>query len=288
MSEPIFDVVIVGGGPAGLSAAVNVIARGGTAAVLSNPTEQNPLWKTARIDNCPGMAGVSGADLLTAMRRDAEAAGTVFFPGHVSAILPFGGKFAVTVGSDIVTGRRLILAVGASSAPTIPGEDRFVGQGISYCATCDGRLYKGRRVLVTGNAADLPEEAQFLASVGAEVTVVTKQPVSLPENIPHRVAKSIALWETDGKLQGLTADGDHLLADGVFILRQVTAPTLLLPRLKTEEKHIAVDRQMRTGIPGCYAAGDAVGAPYQIAKAVGEGLIAGQDAMRSLKEEKAQ
>lgn len=275
------DILIIGGGPAGLSAAINTIARGGRCTVVSNPVEENPLWPARQVDNYPGMAGSTGAEILEKMHREAEEAGVTFVTGRCTAILPFGDTFAATVGEQMLTARRLILAIGAGAGVTMPGETEFLGRGVSYCATCDGRLYRGRRVLVTGNAGDLAEEAAFLQSVGAQVTVVTRRPVKgLDAAIPALQAKDISLWQEEGKLLGLTADGDNLPADGVFVLRQVTVPTALLPGLETDGRFITVDRQMRTNIPGCYAVGDCTGFPLQIAKAVGEGLVAAQYAMK--------
>lgn len=281
--EDVFDIVIVGGGPAGLSAALNGAARGCRCAVLSNPAAQNPLWRSERIDNYSGMAGTSGRAMLETMEAEARRSGAVFFPGHVTAILPFEGRFVVTVGDGMVTGRRLILAIGAGAGATLPGESDWLGRGLSYCATCDGRLYRGKRVLVTGDAADLAEEAAFLERVGCGVTVVTRRP--LPDSaLSAVVAQKIALWVEDGRLRGLEADGQRLAGDGVFLLRQVSAPTALLPGLQMDGRFIAVDRQQRTNIPGCYAAGDCTGQPLQVAKAVGEGLVAAQAAARSLRE----
>lgn len=277
----VFDIVIVGGGPAGLSAALNGAARSCRCAVLSNPAAQNPLWRTERIDNYSGMAGVSGRRMLETMEAEARRSGAVFFPGHVTAILPFAGRFSVTVGDGMVTAERLILAIGAGASASLPGESEWLGRGLSYCATCDGRLYRGKRVLVTGDAADLTEEAAFLERVGCGVTVVTRRP--LPVGAPSAiVAQRIALWVEDGRLRGLEADGQRLAGDGVFLLRQVSAPTALLPGLQMDGRFIAVDRQQRTNIPGCYAAGDCTGQPLQVAKAVGEGLVAAQAAARSL------
>ncbi len=281
------DLLIIGGGPAGLSAAINTVARGGSAAVISQPAEQNPLWKAHRIDNYPGMVGVTGEAMLRTMHREAAAAGVAFVTGRATAVLYFEGVYNVTVGQDILQGRRLLLAIGAGAPTPLPGEEQFLGRGVSYCATCDGRLYRGRRVVVTGNAGDLAEEAAFLQSVGVAVTVVTRRPVvGLSADVPQKTATDIGLWVEDGALKGLTADGEELPADGVFLLRQVTAPATLLPGLATDGKFITVDRYGRTNLPGCYAAGDCTGQPLQIAKAVGEGLVAAQHAMQTLQKEK--
>ena len=280
---PVQDMLIIGGGPAGLSAAINVVARGGRATVISQPIEQNPLWKAARVDNYSGMVGVSGAAMLKTMRREAEEAGVAFVTGRATAAMYFDGAYAVTVGQEMLQGKALLLAIGAGVTAPLPREEEFLGRGVSYCATCDGRLYRGRQVVVTGNAGDLAEEAAFLQSVGAEVTVVTRRPVSgLPDGMSPIQATAIDLWIEEDTLRGVVADGEPVPADGVFLLRQVTAPTALLAGLRTDGKFILTDKHQRTNLPACYAAGDCTGHPLQIAKAVGEGLIAAQHAMQAL------
>ncbi len=283
------DMIIIGGGPAGLSAAINVAARGGRAAVISQPMEQNPLWKAARVDNYSGMVGVSGDEMLRVMRREAEEAGVTFVTGRATAVLYFDGAYTVTVGQEMLQGKTLLLAIGAGASAPLSREEAFLGRGVSYCATCDGRLYRGRQVVVTGNAGDLAEEAAFLQSVGAQVTVVTHRPVSgLPADMPHKQAAAIDLWIENDALRGVLADGEPISADGVFLLRQVTAPTALLAGLETDGRFILTDKQQRTNLPACYAAGDCTGHPLQIAKAVGEGLIAAQHAMQTLQQKKGE
>ena len=283
------DMLIIGGGPAGLSAAINVVARGGRATVISQPMEQNPLWKAHRVDNYSGMVGVSGAQMLQIMRREAEEAGVAFVTGRATAAMYFDGAYTVTVGQELLQGKSLLLAIGAGATAPLSREEEFLGRGVSYCATCDGRLYRNRRVVVTGNAGDLAEEATFLQSIGAQVTVVTRRPVSgLPADIPHTQAAAVELWIENDALQGVLADGEPVPADGVFLLRQVTAPTALLTGLETDGKFILTDKHQRTNLPACYAAGDCTGHPLQIAKAVGEGLIAAQHAMQTLQQQKGE
>lgn len=156
-----YDILIVGGGPAGLSAAVNAAARGKRCAVLSNDYRMNPLFRSEKIDNYLGMRGLSGEQMLRAMRREAEEAGAAFVMGRVTSILPMGDSFAAAMGNEVAEGKRLILATGAKTGTALPGEERFLGRGVSTCATCDGMLYRGKRAVVTGDALDLAEEAVF-------------------------------------------------------------------------------------------------------------------------------
>ena len=162
----------------------------------------------------------------------------------------------------------------------LPGEAALVGQGVSYCATCDGMLYRGKTAVVTGNAADLREEANFLQGIGVRVTVITRQELDgLAPGIGHRTARSMAI-QGDGRLEGFVADGEQIPCDVVFVLREVMAPDALVPGLELDGRFVKVNRRQETNIPGLYAAGDCTGKPLQIAKAVGEGLIAAQEAAK--------
>ena len=269
---PVLDLVIVGGGPAGLSAAVNAAARGKTCAVLTNDRRLNPLFRARVVDNYLGMRGLSGGEMLDRMHAEAEEAGAAFLSGRVVSVLPLEDKFLVGLG-DRVEGEPVICRRRMAGTP-LPGEAALVGQGVSYCATCDGMLYRGKTAVVTGNAADLREEANFLQGIGVRVTVITRQELDgLAPGIGHRTARSMAI-QGDGRLEGFVADGEQIPCDVVFVLREVMAPDALVPGLELDGRFVKVNRRQETNIPGLYAAGDCTGKPLQIAKAVGEGLIA--------------
>ena len=272
------DVIVIGGGPAGVSAALTAMHRGKTALIVSSAPEDSPLWKAEHIDNYPGLPGVTGRELVETLLRHAEGSGAKVMRGRVLSVLPMGGSFGVSVGSDFVEGRAVVVASGLSRAKPYPGEAEFLGAGVSYCATCDGMLYRGKKVAVIGLSADAPEEAEFLRSIGCEV-----------EYFDAARAKK---YEIKGgeRVEKLVADGEEFDVSCVFILRAGVAPGSLAPGLKLDGPHIKVDAGMATSVPGVFAAGDCVGAPYQVAKAVGEGNIAGISAAKYveniLKEEK--
>lgn len=162
----------------------------------------------------------------------------------------------------------------------LPGEAALVGQGVSYCATCDGMLYRGKTAVVTGNAADLREEANFLQGIGrAGDGDYPPGAGRLAPGIGQRTARSMAI-QGDGRLEGFVADGEQIPCDVVFVLREVMAPDALVPGLELDGRFVKVNRRQETNIPGLYAAGDCTGKPLQIAKAVGEGLIAAQEAAK--------
>lgn len=279
-----YDLLVLGAGPGGLSAAVAARQKNRSVLVVSNPAERNPLWRAERVDNYLGLPGRTGAELMQACEAHAREMGVEFVTGKVISAMALGEDLYVTVGSEVYQGRKLILASGIARTAGYPGEERLLGHGVSYCATCDGMLYRNRPVVVIGRSKDAPMEANYLASLGCQVTYVSPaQPEGLMPTVPFVRAGKLAV-EGETQVEGVLADGVKLPCDGVFILREAVAPTELFPDLRTEQGAIWVDRQMHTNLPNIFAAGDCTGKPYQIAKAVGEGLIAAETAADELME----
>lgn len=266
-----YDILIIGGGPAGLSAAVNARARGKTALVVSNPAEENPLWKSQRVDNYLGLPGKTGGELLELFRAHARASGAEERAGRVLNTAFGGESWYVSVGSDVLEARALILTAGVARSRKFPEEERFLGRGVSYCATCDGMLYRGKAVAVLGWSDSARQEADFLRELGCAVTYFDRP-------------KTCTFLGED-PLTGVECDGQTVPAEGVFILRPAMAPTELFPGLAVEGGYVTVNRHMATNLPGLFAAGDCTGGPLQISKAAGEGLVAGQSAAAWLDEQ---
>ena len=263
-----YDAAVIGAGPAGLSAALNLRARGKTVLVIGNPPEENPLWKAEKVDNHLGMPARTGPQMLQEFRSHAEASGAEFMAGKALTAARYGDTWYVSVGTDVVEARTVVLAAGVVRSRKFPGEAEFLGRGVSYCATCDGMLYRGRSVAVLGYTDSARHEAEFLESIGCKVRYV------------HRPRKcEIRGGDT---VESLFCDGEEIAAEGVFILRPAMAPADLFPGMATEDGYVTVDRQMRTNLDGVFAAGDCTGAPLQVSKAVGEGMIAGQSAAKWL------
>lgn len=259
-----YEVVVIGGGPAGLSAALNVRARGRSVLVVSNPLEENPLWRAEKIDNHLGMPNCSGAQMLTELRQHAESAGVEFRTGKVLNAMNMGQDWYVSIGSDMEHAKALVLAAGVARGKKLEGEEAFLGRGVSYCATCDGMLYRGKRVAVLGYSETAKKEADFLSSIGCDVTYFEKPKTGSIQG--------------ENSVTRVTCDGETVEVDGVFVLRPTMAPTEILPGLAVENGYVVVDRKMQTNLPGVFAAGDCTGGPLQVSKAIGEGLIAGQSA----------
>ena len=272
------DVAVIGGGPAGLSAAINARARGKGVLVVGNPIEENPLYKAPRVDNYPGLPGVSGAQLLQALEQHARESGAQLRTGRVLTVSPMGGRFFLSIGSDVEEARSIVVAIGAQRGVKLPGEEHLLGRGVSWCATCDGMLYRNKAVAVVGLSHDAPAEANFLQEIGCQVTYVARRaPKGLRPDIPVVLGTHLAI-EGEQTVTAVKADGTAVFCQGAFILREAMSPNDLLPGLTLESGYVSVDRTTATNLPGVFACGDCTGFPLQAAKAVGEGLIAGQNA----------
>ena len=224
---------------------------------------------------------MTGMEMLEAFQRHAQEMGVEMVTGKVLSIMEWEG-FTLTVGSQLYQGSALILAPGVVRQAKFPGEETYLGRGVSYCATCDGMLYRNKPVAVVGRSKDAPHEAAYLKSLGCQVVYVApKRPDQLEEDIPFIQAAKLAV-KGEQTVTALEADGADIPVNGVFILREAVAPGDLLPGLTLEKGAIQVDRSMATSVPGVFAAGDATGAPLQVSKAVGEGLIAALSACEYL------
>lgn len=264
-----YDIIVIGSGPAGLSAALTARARNKTVLVVGNRWQDSPLARAERVDNYLGLPQQSGADLLETFHAHAKEAGVALLEGRALSALPWNG-FQVSVGSQVLSAGALILAPGVVRQKKFPGEAEYLGRGVSYCATCDGMLYRGKRAAVIGLAADAPAEAEFLQEIGCDVHYY--------DGKKHR-------FEIRGaeRADTLVVDGAAEPADVIFVLRAGFAADTLLPGLATEKGHIVVDEAYAASIPGVFAAGDCTGAPYQIPAAVGEGNCAALSVVRWLR-----
>jgi len=259
LTEHMLDIIIIGGGPAGLSAAITARQRGKTAAVISNDSSKSGLYKAKEIGNYPGFPAISGAELLGKLIAHAGGMGAELISGRVSTVMPGDREFHIGYGSEILAAKSLILATGVAQSSLFPGEEELLGRGVSYCATCDGMLYRGKRVCALCYSPESGEEAEHLASIGCEVIRLSTKNIRI---------------NGDDRVTSVTADGADIACEGVFILRKAIAPNMLITGLKMEKGHVSVNSSGETSVPGVFAAGDCTGAPYQIARAVGQGLVA--------------
>ncbi|MBQ2954781.1 MAG: FAD-dependent oxidoreductase [Clostridia bacterium] len=278
------DILIIGSGPAAWSCALTARQRGLSVTVAAADSATGWLAKAERIDNYPGMPQVSGQELLHVFRQQAEDAGAHILSALARQSMPAGDGYMTLVGNDIVESRAIVLATGAARPTLLPGEEGLLGQGVSWCGTCDGMFYRGMEVAVLSAWHGGVEEGEFLAGLAAHVDYYFLASHAQPAEPPYAICpgKPRTLAATaDGRILLTTSEGEKAY-DGVFIFRPAVAPDSLMPGLALEGSFIAVDRRMATNLPRVYACGDCTGHPLQIAKAVGEGNIAAISAASDL------
>lgn len=270
-----YEVAIIGSGPAGLEAALTLKNRNKNFVLLGSRNLSNKVEKAHAIQNYLGLPNVSGKDMMKAFQDHIDSMGIKITEERVSTVYAMGDYFALQAGEGMIEAEAVILATGVVAGKTLPGEDALLGRGVSYCATCDAALYRGKNVIVIGYSAKEEEEAEFLSGMAAKVTYIPmyNEPTELPEKVSIVREKPVEI-KAEGGVKKVVTDQGEYEADGIFVLRDAISPGQLVPGLETDGSHVTVDRKMCASLPGCFAAGDIVGTPYQYIKAAGEGNIA--------------
>lgn len=281
MGGETLDMVIVGAGPAGLSAAVNAKARNVKATVIDLREPVAKVKSYPEVTNYLGLCRAAGKVMARHFAQHFSRTGYPFHKEKVLRIIPQEGENLVCTDKGAYTARTVLLTVGVSQSKVLPGEEEFLGKGVSYCVTCDGALFRGKDVVVVGFTSEGEEEANSLAGFARQVIYVATYPhvEVLEPSVKVLHTKPLAI-QGDGHVHTLRTEDGELRADGIFILREAIPLNTIIEGLEMSSHYIKVDREMATNIAGVYAAGDCTGPPFQIAKAVGEGQIAALSAVR--------
>lgn len=291
------DVVIIGSGPAGVQAAihasrrkVSVLVAGKAAASAAAGTE---------MDNYFGTGRVSGDALIAEGMRQAESTGAVFLGQNVISASREGEAFRLGLedGTE-VNARSVIIATGISRKKLgIPGEKELFGKGVSYCAVCDCNFYRGRRAVIIGNESEAAVSAEMMTGYASETSWVAWDVQANPALVAKAEAAGVRMYGSkpkailgEGKVESLELeDGTLIPTDGVFIelgARSSADLAMDLDVMPEMDDTIKVDCDCATGVPGVYACGDVTGRPWQVAKAVGQGCVAGTNAAAYAKGER--
>lgn len=284
--EEFYDIAIIGSGPAGLSAALNARIRNKNFIIFGNSNLSSKLEKAPRINNYLGFYGVSGGELKMKFLNHVENMNIKINEERINAVYSLGDYFAVMSNDKCYKSKTLILATGIEFTKPIEGEKIFLGKGVGYCATCDAPLYKDKIVTIISYNKSGIKDAEYVSEIAKKVNYIPMygedyELDSTVENINIIKDKPIKIVG-EKKVERLLLKETILDTDGVFLLKDSVLPNELVPGLKMINNHIEVDRMMRTNIPGCFAAGDCVGVPYQFIKAAGEGNIAALSAVSYL------
>ena len=282
-----YDCIIIGTGPAGLSAALNLQIYKKNFVWFGSKSLSDKVVKAEKIRNYPGFPEITGNELFERFEMHIKDAGLTITEKTVTNIVHGGNSYMVLADNEIYETKTLILAMGVMSARLLDGEKELLGRGVSYCATCDGSLYKGKTIAVICNSPKYEHEVEYLAELAAKVYYFpTFESAIKRENVVLCKDKPIAVCG-EKRVNAITLkEGKQLEVDGVFCLRNAIALTALMKGIKEENGHIVVDRGMATNMEGCFAAGDCTGRPYQYTKAVGEGNVAAHSVIRYLAENK--
>ena len=277
------DCIIVGSGIAGISAALTLKANQKSFLIFGVSSLSEKIEKAESIRNYAGFIGGTGKQLVTTLKEQLNMEEISIQEERVSGVYALKDKYSVmTQEGGVYESKSVILACGVESVKQIDGEETYLGRGVSYCATCDGFLYKGKTIAVFCTTKRLEHEIGYLAKIaeriyvipmykdveisGDNITIIRKMPKKIEGT--KRVEKLIFATPPTPELSA------ELPVDGIFMLRESVSPAILVGGLKTENGHVVVERDMSTNLKGCFAAGDCTGRPYQYAKAAGEGNVA--------------
>ena len=302
-SEKIYDVVIVGAGPAGMTAAVYASRANLSTLMLERGMPGGQVANTEEVENFPGFDYITGPELSNKMFEHAQKFGAEYKYGDIKDVELDGDIKVIKTSSEDILARSLIIATGTEHKKIgIPGEDLLSGRGVSYCAVCDGAFFKDKHLVVIGGGDSAVEEGIFLTKFASKVTIVHRRNELRAQKILQDRAfnndKIEFIWNTeiqsingDNKVSSVTLKNNEtdevydLDADGVFIyigLQPLTAPFKNLGIL-TEDNYVESNEEMETPIKGIFAAGDVrVKSLRQIVTATGDGSIAAQNAAEYL------
>jgi len=281
-----YDCIIIGSGPAGLSAAINLKTYKKNFLWFGNANLSDKVEKAELVTNYPGLPEVTGKELLASFQKHKEMMRLEITDKIVTGIYDMGGYYNVMAENQFYETESIVLAVGVVASKQYIGENEFLGRGVSYCATCDGALYKEKKIAIIATSQRFEHEIEFLADLASEAYLFP-----FYKDCQVEKANVIKLTKAPKEITGgfradkiILSDESQLEVDGIFIMRDSIAPTTLLQKLAMENGHIGVNRQMQTNLKGIFAAGDCTGKPYQYTKAVGEGNIAAHSVIQYLGE----
>ena len=278
-----YDIAIIGTGPAGLEAAINAKIRNKNLILFGNKELSPKLLKAPKVNNFLGFYNLTGKELKNHFSAHIESMGISIVNERINNVYAMGDYFALMVNDEIYEAKSIILATGVEYTKPLKGEEKLLGKGVGYCATCDAPLYKGKTVVVVGYNKEAEVETNFVSELCSKTYYIPMYigKYNLNSNVEIVNGKPLEIVGEDSVTK-IILEHSEIITDGVFMLRDSISPSQLVPGLLIEEGHIKVDRNMQTNLEGCYAAGDCTGKPYQYMKSAGEGLVAALSAVSYL------
>lgn len=296
-----FDLIILGAGPAGLAAGIYAARGGLNAVIVEKKAVGGQAALTSEIENYPGFKNISGFELVSLMQAQCEELGVSFVYDEPVAV-SLGGdvKTVETAYSGTLSAKAIVLATGALPRTLgISGESALIGSGVSYCATCDGAFFRGRPVAVVGGGNTAVEDALYLEKFASKVYLIHRRDkLRAGAILADRVKNSSVdvIWDSvvkelvsDGKLRSLVLENvktgaiSSVDVAGLFVAVGQIPATEGLDGVELEGGYIVTDDEMRTSLPGVFAAGDVRKKPLrQVVTAAADGAVAAESAIKYL------
>lgn len=279
------DIAIIGTGPAGLSAAVTAKIRGKKILLIGREEFSKKIKSAKKIENYLGLPGIEGEKLKDAFAKHLESMDIEITSDIINTVYSFGEYFVIQGQKSMYEADTVILAAGMSVVKPFEGEEKNLGNGVSYCATCDAFMYRDRDVVVIAHSKEDEEEAAFLAEGSREVVYIPMYKhdnISLGSNVKVIENAKIKRLERKEDKMAVYLEDKTISTDGVFVLREMIALNSLVPGLKITDNYVECNKKMETNIDGLFVCGDITGAPFQYIKAAGEGNVAALSAVSYL------
>lgn len=282
-----FDVAIIGAGAAAVSASLTLKSLNKDIIVFGNLDLSEKIRKAEEIRNYPGLINVSGKKMQEVFLEQLNAMDIKITPKIVTGVYKMGNYYSILCNQDMYEAKSVIITTGVEFIKPIKGEEKFLGTGVSYCATCDGLLFKGKTIAIICTSKELEHEIEYLSNIASKVFVVPLYKgfeikgsnIEVISGVPQEIVGNT-------KVEKVVFRNKEIIVDGVFMLKNAISAQVLVPGLIVEDDHIKVDRLQQTNLEGLFAAGDCTGRPYQYAKAIGEGNVAAHSATEYLSKNK--
>lgn len=278
-----YDLIIIGTGPAGLSAAINAKIRNKKFKIFGYSNLTTKLTNAPKVNNYLGFYGLSGEEIKDKFIEHIEEMGIKITNERINNVYALGDKFTIMAEDKVYESKSVILATGVQYGNLLVGEKEYIGKGVGYCATCDAPLYRNKTVTIISYNKIGEDEAKYVSEFAKEVYYVPMYQGELYLDEKIKIIKDIPV-EINGaeSVNKLVLKNTEVQTNAIFILKDAADPEELVPGLEMDGLHIKVNRKLETNIPGCYAAGDCVGKPYQYMKSAGEGNAAALNAVKYL------
>lgn len=277
-----YDIAIVGSGPAGLSSAIEATIRNKKIIVFGTKELSNKVSLSPSIENYLGIPNVNGKFIIEQFKNHISTLDIDITEERINAVYSMGDCFILSSGDKMYEAKTVILATGVEFAKPLKGEVELLGRGVGYCASCDAMLYKDKEVAVLGYNHEAIEDANFLSEIASKVYYVPMKKVDGKINESVEIVNDKAVEIKGGNRLTLVCKNSEIELDGVFVIKDSISPVHLVPGLEVEGMHIKNNKNLETNIPGLFVAGDCAGKPYKYIKSAGEGQVAVNSALRYL------